>query len=114
MAAAGAVFLISQLWLAATGLQRLQVAQEVRAGHLSVAGVNGLLECIVNENVLLLGLHQKVALLANVLEEAKDADGAAVLDLPLHRIEDNVRARAADARRAVDDDWAAVGRIGRG
>ena len=62
----------------------------------------------MTENVLLLGLDQIVALLSNVLQEAKHVETAGRLDLFQHGINDYVRASSTHAGAAVHNDGAAV------
>lgn len=65
--------------------------------QIRVAICNRFDECVVNENVLLLGLHQKVALRANVTKEAKNIQEPFVLDLFQHGVEHNVGSRSTNA-----------------
>jgi len=87
-------------------------------GHISVANAcvakfDGLEERVVQENVLLLGLHQEISLSANVPEEAVDVDLALGSDLLQHGVQHDVGASAAHAGAAVHDYGTSVQWVGR-
>lgn len=58
---------------------------------------DGLHQSVVQEYVLLLGLHQEVPLSTNVTQKAKDVDDVLLLDLLEHGVQDDVCASATDA-----------------
>lgn len=81
--------------------------------QIRLAARDGLDQRVVQEDVLLLGLHEEVALRADVPEEAEDVQQLPMLDLLEHRVEHDVRPGSPDAGAAVHDDRPGVLRIGR-
>lgn len=79
---------------------------------ISVPGLNGFEQSIVNKDVLLFGLDQKVALIANVAEEATDVELILSFDLLQHGIQYDVSTSTAHTRATVDDYWTSSDRIG--
>ncbi len=53
--------------------------------------MDGLEKGVVDEDVLLFGLHQKVALVADVAQEAADVELVLALDLLQHGVQHDVR-----------------------
>ena len=94
-----------------SSLKSLDVLQEMTGRHFSIAGLNGLLQCVVNEDILLFSLNQIISLLSNVFEETEHIDRLPVLYLALHCVQHNVSAGTADARTAVHYNWTASRRI---
>ena len=76
-------------------LQAVDVPGQTALVDVSLAGVDGLVQGVVDEDVLLLGLDEVVALAADVLEKGEDVDVTAGLDLPHHRVQADVAARSA-------------------
>jgi hypothetical protein len=95
------------------GEQIDDVVGHVGVPDASVAELDGLEERVVQENVLLLGLHQEVALRANVPEEAVDVDLSLGRDLLQHGVQHNIGASSAHTGAAVHDDGTGVQRVGR-
>lgn len=71
------------------------------ARNFCVAALERLEHGVVDENVLLFGLDQVVALLSNVLKKPKHVEALLVFDLFHHRINHYVRPCAANACTAV-------------
>lgn len=81
---------------------------------ISVPGLNGLKQSIVNKDVLLFGLDQKVTLIANVTEEATDVELVLSFDLLQHGIQHDVSTSTTHTGATVDDYWTSSDRIGCG
>ena len=62
-----------------------------------LAALDGLQECVMEEDVLLLCLHKEVALRPDVLEETEDVQLSLGPDHLHHRVEDDVGARSTHA-----------------
>jgi len=71
---------------------------EVSGGNLRVAGLHGLKEGVVNENILVLGLDHVVALGAQTRHVTIDVDGPLVFDALQHGVDHDERPRTTDAR----------------
>ena len=84
--------------------QTVDVGLVVVLGELGLAALVRLEQNVVDEDKLLLGLHEIVALVSYVLEERVNVNGALVFHLFHHRVDDDVGACAADARATVDHD----------
>lgn len=80
--------------------------------HFSIAGLNGLLECVVDEDILLFSLNQVIPLLSNVFKKTEDIDRLSVFDLSLHCVQHDISAGSADACTTVDYNRATSRRIG--
>ena len=78
-------------------LEPVDVAWEAALADVGLTRLDGLGQRIVDEHVLLLSLDQVVPLVPDVLEEREDVEVAPGLDLPHHRVQDNVAARSANA-----------------
>lgn len=76
--------------------------------EIRLAARNRLDQGVVQENVLLFGLHEEVSLRSDVPKKAENVEQPPVFDLLQHRVEDDVCAGPAHARTAVHDDRAGV------
>ena len=93
-------------------IQHLNNVVEVLLVQLEVAvadveQLDGFEQDVVDEDELFFGLHEKVSLLTNVLQERRDVQCVLLANLLEHRVDDDVRARAAHTRGAVHNDGAA-------
>ena len=71
---------------------------EMAGRDLRVAGLDGLEQRVVDEDVLVLRLHHVVPLRPKASHVTIDIDRPLVFDALQHRVDDNERARSADAR----------------
>ena len=76
----------------------LHVSVEPARRYLRVAGGDRLEHGVVDEHVLVLGLHHVVALGAQARHVTVDVDRAHVLETLEHRVDHDERARPTDAR----------------
>ena len=76
----------------------LYVSVEVSRRDLRVAGLDGLEQRVVNEDVLVLGLDHVVALGAQTRHVAVDVDRPLVLDALQHCVDDDERTRPPNTR----------------
>lgn len=97
----------------ATRLKGLDILQEMTRRDFSLAGLYGLLKCVVNEDILFLRLHQIVSLLTDVFEETEHINRLPVLYLALHCVQYDVSAGTAHTRRTVNYNRPSVWRISR-
>ena len=76
----------------------LYVGIEMARRDLGVAGLDGLEQRVVDEDVLVLGLHHVVALRSKTRHVAIDVHRPLVFNAFQHRVDYNERARSADSR----------------
>jgi len=84
--------------------QPLYVRVEIARGYLSGSTLDGLEHGVVYENILVLGLHHVVTLCAQARHVTIDVDRLLVSDPLQHRVDDDERPRATDARTRQTDN----------
>ena len=90
------IFLICDI----NALEAVNVSGQGSFVNVSFSSLNDLNEGVMNENVLLLGLHQMSSLSPDVLQVAKDVDVPSGLDLPQHGVQHNVATRSSNSSAA--------------
>ena len=96
-----------------TYLKELQVASELTAVDVGVAGLDGLEQRVVDKDVLLFRLNEEVALIADMAKKAAHIQLVLHFNLLEHGVEDDVGARPTDSGAAVDDDGSGSDGVGR-
>ena len=85
-------------------LEAVDVPGEAALADVRLAALDGLGQCVVQEDVLLLRLDEVVPLPPDVLQVREHVDVAARRDLPHHGVQHDVAARPADARAASNSN----------
>ena len=83
----------------------MQVAPQEGAVDVRLATLDGFQQSVMQEDVLLLSLHQEVALCPDVLEEAEDVQLALGPDHSSHRVQHDVGPRPTHAGAARRDKY---------